>query len=191
MDFMFMNEPETINVIQEERRPTLYNTNHKSKVSQDKIFEQEQSHLLTSQETSHKNLVEVHSQHSSQKYGIPKIDSLHSINSKLGINTQLDTDGSIHKPKLDHLNQVSVSCGVVDMTQMINKTPQNEELFQQSLTAHNNSVMHPAARDARSVSPALSPSVARHMKTYFSSLKTVIKRKPIIRKTTDQSPQKL
>ena len=62
---MFMNEPETINVIHEERRPTLYNTNHKSKVSQDKIFEQEQSHLLTSQETSQKNLVEVHSQHSS------------------------------------------------------------------------------------------------------------------------------
>ena len=97
----------------------------------------------------------------------------------------------MHKPKLDHLNQVSVSCGVVDMTQMINKTPQNEELFQPSITAHNNSVMHPAARDARSVSPALSPSVARRMKTYFSSLKTVIKRKPIIRKTQDQSPQKL
>ena len=135
--------------------------------------------------------MEVHSQHSSQKYGIPKIDSLHSINSKLGIVTQLDTDGSVHKPKLDHLNQVSVSCGVVDMTQMINKTPQNEELFQPSITAHNNSVMHPAARDARSVSPALSPSVARRMKTYFSSLKTVIKRKPIIRKTQDQSPQKL
>ena len=121
-----MNEPETINVIHEERRPTLYNTNHKSKVSQDKIFEQEQSHLLTSQETSQKNLVEVHSQHSSQKYGIPKIDSLHSINSKLGIVTQLDTDGSVHKPKLDHLNQVSVSCELMEVDHL---GPMRRECF--------------------------------------------------------------
>ena len=43
------------------------------------------------------------------------------------------------------------------------------------------------AAGARSVSPRLSPGVAKRMKTYFSSLKTVIKRKPIVRKS-DRSP---
>ena len=66
------------------------------------------------------------STHSSQKHygGIPKIDSLHSINTKID-------DKDTTKPKLDALNQVSVSCGVVDMTKMINKTPQNEEIYKQ------------------------------------------------------------
>lgn len=55
--------------------------------------------------------------------------------------------------------------------------------FHQKMQSAASQIRHNASVDgSRSVSPTHSPSHVRKMKTYFSSLKNVIKQKPIVHK---------
>ena len=87
MDFTLMNEQETIDVIKEVRQPKStmnQSLNLTSKRPMNMIFEQEQSRIQSSQQSSVRNFTVGEGTESlqSSKYQIPKIDSLHSINSK-------------------------------------------------------------------------------------------------------------
>ena len=86
----------------------------------------------------------------------------------------MDSMNSLHQRGNE--DNVPVNSGVVDMNRRnISPVPRIN-----AGAVTRNQPERSLDSGARSVSPALSPSHAKKMKTYFSSLKNVIKQKPVI-----------